>query len=70
MLTGVAITIPTVLAGLRGFPFGWEYLVVVILLFLLFYIRVYGPRNGSASRASRGGSHRHSAVSRRRPNRP
>ena len=40
MLTGVAIMIPTVLAGLRGLPFGWEFVVVIILLTLLFYIRV------------------------------
>jgi len=46
MLTGVA-TIPTNLAGLRGLPFGWEFVVVVILLVLLLYIRVYGPGNGS-----------------------
>jgi hypothetical protein len=38
MLTGVAI-IPTNIAGLRGLPFGWEFVVVVILLTLLFYIR-------------------------------
>jgi hypothetical protein len=75
MLTGVAIMIPRVLAGLRGLPFGWEFAVVVILLILLFCIRVYGPRNGSrqktghrsgwrtARRASRvperGGNRRH-----------
>ncbi|MGH3206441.1 MAG: hypothetical protein ACRDNO_01630 [Trebonia sp.] len=46
MLTGVAI-IPTGLAGLRGLPYGWEYVVVVILLTLLFYVRVHGRGNGS-----------------------
>jgi hypothetical protein len=30
MLTGVAI-IPTGLAGLRDLPYGWEFVVVVIL---------------------------------------
>ena len=86
MLTGVAIMIPTVLARLRGLPFGWEFVVVVILLTLLFYIRVYGPRNGfrqktghgsgrwTARRASRvperNENQGHSAVSRRQPHRP
>jgi hypothetical protein len=55
MQTGVAIMIPTVLAGVGGLPFGWEFAVVVILLALLFYIRVYGPGNGrrTARRAKR-----------------
>jgi hypothetical protein len=44
MLTGVAL-IPTGLSGLGDLPFGWEFVVVVILLALLFYVRVYGPRN-------------------------
>ena len=85
ILTGVATNL-TSLAGLRALPYGWEFVVVVILLILLFYVRVYGPRNGSrqktghrsgrrtARRASRvperGGSHGHTAVFRRRSNRP
>ena len=85
MLTGVAIN-PTSLAELRALPYGWEFVVVVILLILLFYMRVYGPRNGSrqktghrsgrrtARRASRvperDGNQGHSAVSRRQPHRP
>ena len=83
MLTGVAIMIPTVLARLRGLPFGWEFVVVIILLTLLFYIRVYGPRNGfwqktrsgwrtarHASRVPERGGPRTFSGSRRRPNRP
>jgi hypothetical protein len=54
MLTGVAITIPTVLAGVGGLPFGWEFAAVVIALTLLFYIRVYGPGSGRWT-ARRGG---------------
>ena len=46
MLSGVATNL-TSLAGLRALPYGWEFVVVVILLILLFYMRVYGPRNGS-----------------------
>ena len=85
MLSGVATNL-TSLAGLRALPYGWEFVVVVILLILLFYMRVYGPRNGSrkktghrsgrrtARRVSRvperGGSHGHTAVFRRRSNRP
>jgi hypothetical protein len=73
MLTGVAI-IPTGLAGLRDLPYGWEFVVVVILLILLFYVRVYRPGHRTGRRASRvpeqGGNHEHSALSRRRPNQP
>jgi hypothetical protein len=85
MLTGVAIN-PTSLAWLRGLPYGWEFVVAVILLILLFYIRVHRPRNGSRQKTGhrsgrrtarhassvpeRGGNHGHSAVSRRQPHRP
>jgi hypothetical protein len=56
MLTGVAIMMPAVLAGLGGLPFGWEFAVVVILLILLFYIRVYGPRNRLRRKSGQGGN--------------
>ena len=85
ILTGVATNL-TSLAGLRALPYGWEFVVVVILLILLFYIRVHRPRNGSwqktghrsgrrtarhaSSVPERGGNHGHSAVSRRQPHRP
>ena len=71
MLTDAAI-IPTGFAGLRGLPFGWEFVVVVILLILLFYIRVHGPRNGSRQKTGHRSGRRTArhAVSRRRPNRP
>src|SRR4029077_15887136 len=36
-------------------PFGWEFVVVVILLILLFYERVYGARNRSRQTGHRSG---------------
>jgi len=85
MLSGVATNL-TSLAGLRALPYGWEFVVVVILLILLFYMRVYGPRNGSRQKNGHGSGRRtarrasrvpernenqgHSAVSRRQPHRP
>lgn len=73
MMTGVAL-IPT---GPRYIPYGWVFVVVVIVLIALIFIRVYGrgaqSRRRTAHRAShrpeRGGNHGHRAVSRRRPNR-
>ena len=84
MLSGVATNL-TSLAGLRALPYGWEFVVVVILLILLFYMRVYGPRNGSRQKTGHGSGRTarrasrvpgrdenqgHSAVSRRQPHRP
>jgi len=75
MLPGVAVlrTTPT------NFPGAWVFVVGVILLIVLIFLRMYGGRGRpggrqtahSASREpERGGNHGHRAVSRRRPNRP
>jgi hypothetical protein len=66
MLTGVAI-IPTNLAGLRGLPFGWEFVAVVILLIMLFCIRVHGPRSGSRQTTERQSGRRTARHARRVP---
>lgn len=77
MPAGVAILVH----GPRYMPYAWVFVVVVIALILLIFIRVYGMgdrsrraahRSGrrTADRVSRpperSGNHRHRAVSRRR----
>ena len=80
MLTGIAILVH----GPRYIPYGWVFVVVVLVLIAAVFIRVYGRGNRSADQTGhrsrqaehheghkpeQGGSHGHQPGSRRRPNR-
>jgi hypothetical protein len=62
MMTSVAV-IPT---GPRYIPYGWVFVVVVILLIMLIFIRVYGRGDRSRRRTAHRSGRRTAHRSRRR----
>ena len=62
MMTGIAVRIE---GPSHNFTGAWEFVVAVLLIIVVIFVRVYGPHKRSWPRTSHRPSHRRSSTKRR-----